>query len=192
MKNSTSILNRLASKVTWQSLKLLIPVRNVFLTPRELVKRLDLKPDMKVLEVGCGTGYFSLWVARALKKGRLVLADIQPEMLRMARRRLLAKCVINVDFSLCDGKTFDFPDHTFDRIFLIAVMGEVENKEEYLREFHRILKPDGVLSFSEQEGDPDKPAMNQLEELVGPYGFETCGTFGNRSHFTINFRRISY
>ncbi len=66
---------------------LLFPLRNIFLSPEKLIRRLDVKENYKVLEVGPGPGYFSIPVARKLKNGKLYLADIQSEMLEYAKKR---------------------------------------------------------------------------------------------------------
>lgn len=166
---------------------LLFPVRNIFLSPRQLVKRLELKPDAVVLEVGCGPGYFSPKVAAAIPNGKLVLADIQPEMLKKARARMEKKNQTNTDYYTCQGARFDFPDNTFDRIFLITVMGEVEEKELYLKEFFRMLKPTGLLSVSEQAGDPDKLSIAQTTQLATQAGFAVNKLYGGERNYTLNF-----
>jgi len=166
---------------------LLIPLRNVFLSPRQVIDRLELKNDMAVLEVGPGPGYFSVKVAPALTKGRLVIADIQPEMLRLAEKRLKKREIANVESHLCNGMTFDFQDESFDRIFMVAVLGEVENKASYMAEFHRHLKRNGILSISELAGDPDKMTVQSLKELGANFGLSFYKHYGNRWNYTVNF-----
>ena len=56
---------------------LLNPLRALALSPRTLVRRLELKPDFAVLELGPGPGYFSPEVARAVPQGKLMLVDVQ-------------------------------------------------------------------------------------------------------------------
>lgn len=73
------------------SFTLLFPLRNIFLSAGKLIERLDIKENYNVLEVGPGPGYFSIPVARKLKTGKLILADIQPEMLEYARKRFSKK-----------------------------------------------------------------------------------------------------
>jgi ubiquinone/menaquinone biosynthesis C-methylase UbiE len=166
---------------------LLIPLRNIFLSPKELIKRLELSDDSLVLEVGPGPGYFSIKVAAILTRGSLTLADIQQEMLDYARKRIDKKGLTNVRYHLCNGKTFDFPDHLFDRIFMITVIGEVENKEAYLKEFFRIMRPGGILSISELAGDPDKLSTSQVRVLLQNSGFEFYRMYGNEKNYTLNF-----
>lgn len=166
---------------------LLFPIRNIFLSPRQLVQRLELNPGAVVLEVGCGPGYFSPRVAAAIPNGKLVLADIQPEMLEKARARMEKRKVNNVEYYTCSGTGFDFPDNTFDCVFLITVIGEVEEKELYMKEFFRILKPTGILSISEQAGDPDKLSSSQTTQLAARAGFTVHKLHGRERNYTLNF-----
>ena len=166
---------------------LLIPLRNIFLSPKKLISRLDLKEDSSVLEIGPGPGYFSLKIAEKLTRGKLVLADIQQEMLDYAKRRVTKKGLQNVDYYLCDGKNLEFIDESFDIVFMVTVFGEVENKDSYLEEIYRILKCGGILSITELAGDPDKMTMGQIEEMVCKKGFKRKALYGNKKNYTINF-----
>jgi ubiquinone/menaquinone biosynthesis C-methylase UbiE len=168
---------------------LLIPVRNLILSPKELIRRMNLESGMKVLEVGPGPGYFSVPVTKFLNHGKLVLADIQPEMLEKAQKRIAKRKFGNVEYFLCNGKNFELPDNHFDRIFLVTVLGEVENTAIYLTEFYRMLKPGGMLSVSEQAGDPDKLTIEETKELAQKFGFTFVEIFGNTRNYTINFKK---
>jgi ubiquinone/menaquinone biosynthesis C-methylase UbiE len=168
---------------------LLIPLRNVFLSPKKLVKRLALEKDFQVLEIGPGPGYFSPTIAQTLPEGKLVLADIQQEMLNYAKKRIEKRSIKNVEYNLCDGKSFDFENESFDCVFMVTVIGEVENQKEYLEEIFRILKKGGVLSISELAGDPDKLAIDELVELVCTENFKVKKVYGNKINYTINFEK---
>lgn len=168
---------------------LLIPLRNIFLSPKKLICRLDLKENFRVLEIGPGPGYFSLKIADVLKKGKLVLTDIQQEMLDYTKKRADKRKIKNVEYKLGDGKTLDFEDESFDRVFMVTVIGEVDNKKEYLEEIYRILKKDGILSISELAGDPDKLSINELQTLVCNEGFKVKELFGTERNYTMNFER---
>ncbi len=79
-------------------------------------------------------------------------------------------------------------DH-FDRIFLVTVLGEVENREQYLHDFYRMLKPDELLSVSEQAGDPDKLTIEETKTLAEESRFIYNELYGNKRNYTINFRK---
>ena len=166
---------------------LLIPLRNIFLSPKQVIERLELKDNMTALEVGPGPGYFSVKVAPTLSRGRLVIADIQPEMLRVAEKRVKKRGIANVECHLCDGMTFNFGDESFDRIFMVAVLGEVENKTSYMMEFHRLLKRGGILSISELAGDPHKMTVQSLKDLGIHSNLGFYKHYGNRWNYTVNF-----
>lgn len=168
---------------------LLIPFRNIFLSPKKLIQRLDLKEHHNVLEIGPGPGYFSTHVAKKLTNGRLVLLDIQQEMLDFSRKRLEKRGIKNVDYKLTNGNSLELESSFFDRVFMVTVIGEVENKDNYLKEIYRILKQDGILSISELAGDPDKLGLDDLKSLVTAYDFEVKEVFGNRLNFTVNFKK---
>ena len=72
---------------------------------------------------------------------------------------------------------------------MVTVIGEVQNKDKYISEIHRILKKDGILSISELAGDPDKMSIEELTNLVEPKGFRLKRKFGNRKNYTVNFVR---
>lgn len=169
---------------------LLIPFRNLFLSPKKLIHRLELKENFNVLEIGPGPGYFSPYIARKIPNGKMVLLDIQEEMLKFAQKRLQKRKIYNVDYLLTDGSSFDLNPNLFDRVFMVTVIGEIENKGIYLQEIHRVMKRDGILSISELAGDPDKLKVDELQSLVTKFGFKVKKIFGNKRNFTINFEKI--
>ena len=192
MNKQDSAIRRFAGKGLFPpqyAFTLLIPVRNIFLSPGKLIKRLELQKNSVVLEVGPGPGYFSAKIAGALPARKLHLADIQQEMLDYAKKRLLRLKIFNVDYRLCNGMTLPFDDNMFEVIFMVTVLGEIENKLEYIKEFHRVLKNNGIVSISEQAGDPDKIEIAEIEKLFNGSGFKTDKIFGTCRNFTINFRK---
>ena len=168
---------------------LLFPLRKIFISPKQLIERMELNDNHSVLELGPGPGFFSVPVARKLKNGWLTLADIQQEMLDYAKKRVAKRKLTNVEYYLCNGKNFAFADESFDRIFMITVLGEVENQDEYMQEFYRTLKPGGILSVSELAGDLDKMTPAQISELAQKHNFSFYRIYGSRRNFTVNFKK---
>lgn len=189
----SDVFNRMVKKGVFPhqfAFTLLIPLRNIFLSPRKLIQRLELKENYNVLEVGPGPGYFSAQVAKAIPHGTLTLTDIQKEMLDFAEKRLAKKKISNVEYHLCNGVDFPFESNKFDVIYMVTVLGEVENKEQYIKEFFRLLRPNGILSISEQAGDADKMSIDEIKDLLSGSGFELAKLYGTENNFTINFRKI--
>jgi len=142
---------------------LLNPLRSLILSPEKLVARLDLSPDFKVLELGPGPRYFSPTVARSVPEGKLVLVDVQQEMLDMAKERFEGKGITNVEYYRGDAVSLTLESESFDVAFLVAVLGEVPDRSACLGELRRVLCPVGLLSITKfRLGDPDfipKPEM---------------------------------
>ena len=166
---------------------LLFPLRKIFISPKQLIERMELEVTHSVLELGSGPGFFSVPVAKKLKKGGLILADIQQEMLDYAKKRIAKRKLTNVEYYNCNGTNFDFADESFDRIFMVTVLGEVENQDKYMQEFYRMLKPGGILSVSEQAGDPDKMSAEQIRVLAEQHNLLNLIIYGNSRSFTVNF-----
>lgn len=186
------IINSFAGKGVFPpkyAFTLLIPFRNIFLSPKKLIHRLNLKEDHQILEVGPGPGYFSTHLAKKLKMGKLVLLDIQQEMLDLAKKRMDKRNIINVEYRLTDGISLELEKDFFDRVILVTVIGEIDNKSIYLKEIYRTLKEDGILSISELAGDPDKLSIDELNSLVSSFGFKANEVFGGKLNYTLNFKK---
>ena len=166
-----------------------LPLRRLIISPSELVERLALTPASQVLEVGPGPGYYSVGVARAIPHGRLELLDLQPEMLERAKRKLQANGLRTVGFTHSNASTIPFPESSFDVVFLVAVLGEINNREEFLREAHRVMKPVGILSISEHYPDPDFSALDTVKTLVEDHDFKLVSNHGRSWSYTANFRK---
>jgi ubiquinone/menaquinone biosynthesis C-methylase UbiE len=110
-------------------------------------------------------------------------------MLAAAKKRLDRRRLRNVEYYQCDGHAFELPDESFDRIFLVAVLGEVEEKESYMAEFRRLLKSGGILSVSELAGDPDKMPPESVRRLAYSAGFNFYRLYGGKRSYTLNFRK---
>lgn len=169
---------------------LLNPLRGLVLSPKGLVKRLELRPDSRVLELGPGPGYFSPAVARAVPEGKLVLVDVQQEMLDMARERLQKQGIENVEYRQGNAVSLPSEDDSFDTAYLVAVLGEVPDRRACLREIRRVLRRGGLISITEfRVGDPDVIKLPELIESVQSAGFECCDRYGRFLHYTLNARK---
>lgn len=167
---------------------LTFPLRRIFLTPRQLVERLALREGDWILELGPGPAYFSREAARAVPAGRLVLMDLQVEMLEKARKRLRRAAIANATYVQGDAGALPFSSGRFDVAFLVTVIGEVGSPETCLRELHRVLRRDGLLSITEQPGDPDFIALDRMEALARTAGFRLEKVYGHGSNYTASFR----
>lgn len=193
MRNEESKINSLSGKGLYPpkySWLLLLPFRNLYLSPAKLANRLSLKKDSVVLEMGCGPGYFSPEIARRIPEGKLLVSDIQPEMLEKAKRRIQSKGITNVEYHPASENGLPVKSEFVDIIFLVTVLGEIEKRELFLNEMYRVLKVGGIISISEQRGDPDSLTLEEVKSILAPYGFHIEKSFGNQRTFTANFKKL--
>ncbi len=164
------------------------PLRRLVLAPETLAERLPLSDSSRILELGPGSGYFSLALAARVPRGRLELFDLQPEMLAKAERKLRSGGHQNIGYTTGNAsEDLSFPDSHFDVAFLSSVLGEVPDQERCLRSLHRVLRPTGTLAFHESIPDPDLIRFATLRGLVEPQGFKFQHRWGQPWNYTATF-----
>jgi ubiquinone/menaquinone biosynthesis C-methylase UbiE len=166
-----------------------LPWRKITLSPQNLVSRLHLAPASRVLEVGAGSGFYSVEIARRIPDGHLEVLDLQPEMLKKAQQKLEAQGLSNVSYTLADARQLTFAEGTFDVLVLVTVLGEVADQPAFLHEARRVLKPQGILSVSEHLPDPDFSSFAKVKTLVEREGFAFFEHYGKRWSYTANFKK---
>ena len=165
-----------------------LPVRQLVLSPRELIRRLKLKRDDRVLEIGSGSGFYSVQIAANC--GGVVLLDLQPEMLIKARSKAAHASMHPVGFVSADASRLPFASNSFDVVCMVSVFGEVSHQQDLILETHRVLKPNGIVSISEHLPDPDFTRFSKVEALVRSHAFALEGRAGQSWAYTANFKRV--
>jgi ubiquinone/menaquinone biosynthesis C-methylase UbiE len=166
---------------------LLNPLRRLIQSPTRTIKRMGLAPANRVLEIGCGPGYFSRAIAAAVPEGSLVLFDLQEAMLDLARKRL--SDLANVEFTQGDASSLPFADGSFDAVLLVLVLGEVPDRNRCIAEVARVLRLDGTVTFSESRRDGDFIPISTLKPLVEEHGFVMSERRGFGWEYTARFRQ---
>jgi ubiquinone/menaquinone biosynthesis C-methylase UbiE len=157
-----------------------------FITRARLREILDPSAGERVLEVGPGTGYYSLPVATWLgPEGALDVLDVQQEMLDHTLRRAAEEGVSNITPTRADARAMPYPDATFDAAFLVTVLGEVPDQPAALRELRRVVKPGGRIVVGELFGDPHMVTHGALRERASAAGLTVDRKLGGALwHFT--------
>lgn len=130
-----------------------------------------LKPDMKLLDCGCGAGSITIGLAKWLPQGSVTGIDIEASVLEIAKKLSLEKGVDNASFQQGNVYQLPFENNSFDVVFCNALLcHERSMSEQALEEMKRVLKPGGIIAISEPYLDkriiyPEDSKVNFLYEL---------------------------
>jgi ubiquinone/menaquinone biosynthesis C-methylase UbiE len=150
-----------------------------------IVRSLDLRPGMHVLDVGCGPGRITLPIAEAVQPGEVVAMDIQPGMLARVRDRAQAAQVENVRLLEAGAGEGKLGRAQFDRAVLVTVLGEIPNQAAAMREVFDALKPGGMLSVTEVVFDPHFQTRRTVRRLSAAAGFREKQFLGGALAYTL-------
>ena len=168
------------------------PLRRAIQPPDKTALRHGLRKGMKVLEVGPGNGRYTIAAAKVVgPDGLIVTIDIEEKMIKRVIKRATQENITNVHAEVANVYELPYEDSSFDLIYMIAVINEIPEQARALQEFHRVLKSDGVLVFSELLMDPDYRFATSLKKKVESNGFSLKEKIGNVFYYTLKFVKVS-
>ena len=161
------------------------------ITRERLREILEPKAGERILEVGPGTGYYTLDVAEWVKAdGQVDILDIQQEMLDHTMLRAGGRGLSNINPTRADATAMPCDDGTYDAAFLVTVLGEVPDQDAALRELARVLKPGGRLIVGELLGDPHYVRLAPLRLRVSGAGFSYERRVGSALGYFARFAKL--
>ncbi len=143
---------------------------------RVAIQLANVRNGDQILDLAGGTGDLTiLFEKRVGKEGQVVLADINSEMLRNGRDRLIDRGLIgNIRYAQVNAECLPFEDNSFDCVCIAFGLRNVTDKDAALRSMHRVLKPGGrviVLEFSH-------PIDKVTEKIYDFYSFKLLPKIG--------------
>jgi SAM-dependent methyltransferase len=160
------------------------------ITRDRLRQILDPKPGERILEVGPGTGYYTLDAAEWVKPdGEVDILDLQPEMLDHTMRRAGEAGLANVTPTQSDATAMPYEDGIFDAAYLTTVLGEIPDQDAVLREFARVLRPGGRLVVGELIGDPHYVRLAPMRLRASGAGLTFERRVGNALGYFARFAK---
>jgi SAM-dependent methyltransferase len=160
------------------------------ITRARLREALAPEPGERILEVGPGTGYYTLDVAEWVKPdGEVDILDLQPEMLDHTMRRAGERGLANVTPTRSDATSMPYEDGSFDAAYLVTVLGEIPDQDAAIRELARVLRPGGRLVIGELVGDPHYVRLGPMRLRATGAGLAYERRVGSALGFFAVFRK---
>lgn len=135
--------------------------RDVFQKPDDVMRTLALRPGERVADVGAGSGYFTLRVARAVgPTGRVLAIDINPDLLEFLDRRAKEAGLANVVSRRVEKDDPDLPPAGIDTILMVDTFHYIKERAAYARKLRAGLAPGGrivVIDYLLWAGCPGAP-----------------------------------
>jgi len=125
------------------------------------------EPGERILEIGPGTGYYTLDLAEWVgPEGRIEIFDLQQKFLDHTAERATEQGLTNVVPTQGDATALPYEDDSMDAVVLTAVLGEIPDPVAALCEIARVLKSSGCLVVGELFGDPHFTTQAALKRLA--------------------------
>jgi ubiquinone/menaquinone biosynthesis C-methylase UbiE len=130
--------------------------RDAMQKPDEIMAALAFRPGERVADVGAGSGYFTVRIARAIgPQGRVLATDIRQEMLDYIADRIEVEQLDNVDLLRVEPDDPRLPPGGVDTIFMADVFHYIADRVAYARKLREALAPGGRLVVIDFRYDPD-------------------------------------
>ncbi len=137
------------SSLGFKLMTLLFRVRDAMRPRKDLIKDAGIESGFRVLDYGCGPGCYIEPVTQLIgARGKIYALDVHPLALKEVKKIAARKAITNVKTIESDCKT-GLPDSHVDVVLLYDTFHNLSEPDEVLRELHRVLKPNGRLSFSD-------------------------------------------
>lgn len=169
------------------------------LPPEQIVAAAEVFPGARAVDYGCGNGFLTLDLARAvLPGGRVYAVDIQKEMLDDLVKRIPDELKEAVHLLLLSSNRLPFKDSGMDFFFMVNVLHEVKDKDWLLKEAARVTRTGGRIAVVEwkkeakEKGPPqnERISAEELEEMLKKFGFQPVKMVEFKHHYLYLGERV--
>ena len=169
------------------------PARDKWQMPARVIDALGLRPDSSVADIGAGTGYFAMRLAKAVPKGTVYAVDVEPAMLEFLRKRAQAEHASNVVTVHAAASSPNLPKPV-DAILIVNTYHHLPGRQTYFRELKGSLETGGRVAIVDYHKDaPGGPppefrfdAAQIIDEMHrAGYRLDARHDFLPRQHFLV-------
>ncbi len=150
------------------------PILPLVRNPNKILKAAGLEESQKVLEVGCGPGFFTIPAAKIVgAEGHIYAVDVHPRAVDRVKKKVEKVALKNVTPMCINASNTGLPGGSVGLAFLFGLRYIAGGLESVISELHRVLKPGGILSFEKTRG-----SEGELIKEVEQGGFAFTGKRG--------------
>lgn len=110
-----------------------------------------LRPDHRVLDIGCGPGTISADLAALVPDGHVTAVDYAPAIVEQAAKEAGSRGLANISFAVADVHALEYEDDSFDVVHAHQVLQHVGDPVQALREMRRVAKPGGLVAARDSD-----------------------------------------
>jgi ubiquinone/menaquinone biosynthesis C-methylase UbiE len=142
-------MNKPKSNLDFKLISLAYKFRDVFFPRIKILGEAEIKPGSYVLDYGCGPGGYIIPLVKLVgEEGKIYVLDFHPLAIRRAQRIASDNRLKNMETIYSNCKT-GLPDNSLDMVLFYDTFHDLDAPNEVLKELYRVLKPNGILSFSD-------------------------------------------
>jgi ubiquinone/menaquinone biosynthesis C-methylase UbiE len=139
--------------------------RAQFLDPDSILEKLGLDGRHVLVDLGCGTGFFSIPASRRVKK--VFALDIQQKMLDILNEKITREKITNIETILSEETLIPLSDNSVDVLLMVNVFHELDDRSSLLKQVKRVLNKNGrlaIIDWNKIEMDFGPPFWERLDE----------------------------
>jgi SAM-dependent methyltransferase len=169
------------------------PARDAWQMPGRVIETLQLSPDAAVADIGAGTGYFSVRLARAVPRGTVYAVDIEPKMLEHIRHRAAKEGLKNIETVRATGTAAELP-RSVGLVLVVDTYHHLPDRPRYFRDLGKSLDATGrvaIIDFRKDSPEGPPPEFRfEADQIVSEmkqagYRLEARHDFLPRQHFLV-------
>jgi ubiquinone/menaquinone biosynthesis C-methylase UbiE len=165
----------------FRGMSIVIRCRDIFRPRERILKEVQIKPGHCVLDFGCGLGSYTTIVAKRVgENGKVYALDIHPLSVKKVQETALKMGLRNIE-TIHSDRVADIPNEAVDIVLIYDVFHLLSEPQAVLVELYRVLRSDGVLSFSDHH-------MKEPDIISGVTG-GALFNFSRKAKFTFTFKK---
>jgi len=123
-----------------------LSIRDLLISVRKKLDKFNIENGFFIVDFGCGPGSFVEYASKLVgNSGKVYAVDVHPLAIKAIREKVKKKNLENVIPVLSTGYPVDIGSHSVDVIYALDMFHHIKDAGEFLKELHRLLKPDGKL-----------------------------------------------